>query len=395
MAEFLMPALGADMETGKVVQWLVKPGDRVRRGDVVAVVETHKGAIDVEIFLEGTIEQLAPLGEELPVGAVLAQVRDEDQAQAAREQAAPPAAPASLSPSPSPAPAPGPAPGTPAVAGIRAKVSPAARRRAQVLGMDPDLLHGTGPDGTVTLSDVERAAVQPAPSPAEAGPRRGFDAALMRQAIASAMSRSKREIPHYYLASTIDFGAAAAWLEGWNRDRAPEERLLPAALLLKATAQALAAVPQLNGFYDDGAFRPGPGLHIGWAVALRGGGLVAPAIHDVDRKSLPQVMAALRDLVQRARAGGLRSSELTDPTITVTSLGDRGADSVLGVIYPPQVAIVGFGRIAPRPWVVGGQVVPRPVLAASVAGDHRASDGHIGGLLLQALDRALQAPGNL
>lgn len=395
MAEFLMPALGADMETGKVVQWLVKPGDRVRRGDVVAVVETHKGAIDVEIFLEGTIEQLAPLGEELPVGAVLAQVRDEDQAQAAREQAAPPAAPASLSPSPSPAPAPGPAPGTPAVAGIRAKVSPAARRRAQVLGMDPDLLHGTGPDGTVTLSDVERAAVQPAPSPAEAGPRRGFDAALMRQAIASAMSRSKREIPHYYLASTIDFGAAAAWLEGWNRDRAPEERLLPAALLLKATAQALADVPQLNGFYDDGAFRPGPGLHIGWAVALRGGGLVAPAIHDVDRKSLPQVMAVLRDLVQRARAGGLRSSELTDPTITVTSLGDRGADSVLGVIYPPQVAIVGFGRIAPRPWVVGGQVVPRPVLAASVAGDHRASDGHIGGLLLQALDRALQAPGNL
>ena len=389
MAEFLMPALGADMETGKVVQWLVKPGDRVRRGDVVAVVETHKGAIDVEIFLEGTIEQLAPLGEELPVGAVLARVREEHQEQAAREQAAPPAAPAA------PAPAPAPVPGTPAVTATRAKVSPAARRRAQALGMAPDLLHGTGPDGSVTLFDVEQARVQPTPSPAQVGPRRAFDAALMRQAIASAMSRSKRDIPHYYLASTIDFGAAAAWLEGWNRDRPPEDRLLPAALLLKATAQALADVPQLNGFYDNGAFRQGPGLHIGWAVALRGGGLVAPAIHDVDRKTLPQLMAALRDLVQRARAGGLRSSELTDPTITVTSLGDRGADSVLGVIYPPQVAIVGFGRVVERPWVVGRQVVPRPVLAASVAGDHRASDGHIGGLLLQALDRALQAPGNL
>jgi len=384
MAEFLMPALGADMETGKVVQWLVKPGDRVRRGDVVAVVETHKGAIDVEIFLEGTIEQLAPLGEELPVGAVLAHVREDDQKQVAREQAAPPAAPA-----------PAPAPGTPAVAATRAKVSPAARRRAQALGIAPDLLHGTGPDGSVTLSDVEQAAVRAAPSSAQAGPRRGFDAALMRQAIASAMSRSKREIPHYYLASTIDFGAAAAWLESWNRDRTPEERILPAALLLKATAQALANVPQLNGFYADGAFRPGLGLHIGWAIALRGGGLVAPAIRDVDRKTLPELMAALRDLVQRARAGGLRSSELTDPTITVTSLGDRGADSVLGVIYPPQVAIVGFGRIAPRPWVVGGQVVPRPVLAASVAGDHRASDGHIGGLLLEAIDRALQAPEKL
>ena len=387
MAEFLMPALGADMETGKVVQWLVKPGDRVRRGDVVAVVETHKGAIDVEVFLEGIIGQLAPLGEELPVGAVLAQVREDDHEQVALEQAAPPAAPAPPSAAPTPQ--------TPAVAGTRAKVSPAARRRAQALGMDPDLLHGTGPDGTVTLSDVEQALVRAAPSPAQAGPRRAFDAALMRQAIASAMSRSKREIPHYYLGSTIDFGAAAAWLEGWNRDRTPEERILPAALLLKATAQALANVPQLNGFYDNGAFRQGPGLHIGWAIALRGGGLVAPAIHDVDHKTLPELMAALRDLVQRARAGGLRSSELTDPTITVTSLGDRGADSVLGVIYPPQVAIVGFGRIAPRPWVVGGQVVPRPVLAASVAGDHRASDGHIGGLLLEAIDRALQAPEKL
>ena len=382
-----MPALGADMETGKVVQWLVKPGDRVKRGDVVAVVETHKGAIDVEIFFDGVIGELAPLGQELPVGAVLAHVREADQEPAARDRAAPPAAPASPSTSP--------APGTAAVAGTRAKVSPAARRRAQALGIAADLLHGTGPDGTVTLSDVEQALVQPTPSPAEAVPRRGFDAALMRQAIASAMSRSKREIPHYYLASTIDFGAAAAWLEGWNRDRAPEQRFLPAALLLKATALALANVPQLNGFYDNGAFRQGPGLHIGWAVALRGGGLVAPAIHDVDRKALPELMAALRDLVQRARAGGLRSSELTDPTITVTSLGDRGADSVLGVIYPPQVAIVGFGRIAPRPWVVGGHVVPRPVLAASVAGDHRASDGHIGGLLLEAIDRALQAPEKL
>jgi len=387
MADFLMPALGADMETGKVVQWLVKTGDRVKRGDVVAVVETHKGAIDVEIFLDGIIGDLAPLGEALPVGAVLAHVLEAGQEHVARDGTAAPAAPTHPSPAP--------APGTAAVAGTRAKVSPAARHRAQSLGIAPDLLHGTGPDGTVTLSDVVLAAAQPTPLPAEAAPRRGFDAALMRQAIASAMSRSKREIPHYYLASTIDFGEAAAWLEAWNGDCAPEDRLLPAALLLKATAQALAKVPQLNGFYDKGAFRQGPGLHIGWAVALRGGGLVAPAIHDVDRKTMPELMSALRDLVQRARAGGLRSSELTDPTITVTSLGDRGAESVFGVIYPPQVAIVGFGRIAERPWVVDGRVVPRPALAASLAGDHRASDGHIGGLLLEAIDRALQVPEKL
>jgi pyruvate dehydrogenase E2 component (dihydrolipoamide acetyltransferase) len=217
----------------------------------------------------------------------------------------------------------------------------------------------------------------------------------MRQAIAAAMSRSKREIPHYYLSESIDFSAASAWLEAWNLNRPPDQRLLSAVLLLKATAKALQEVPQLNGFFENGAFRAGQGIHIGWAIALRGGGLVAPAIHDVDRKSLPELMLALRDLVQRARAGGLRSSELTDPTITVTSLGERGAQSVLGVIYPPQVAIVGFGRVVQRPWVVDGQVQVRPIVNTTLAADHRASDGHLGGQLLAALDRALQSPEHL
>ncbi len=385
MADFVMPALGADMEAGKVVQWLVKAGDRVKPGDVVAVVETHKGAIDVEIFLDGVIEDLAPLGQELPVGTVLAQVRG-----AKETLGAPAAQPASISPSPQiPPPA---ALETPAaaIAPTRVRVSPAARRRAHELGLDADRLQGTGVEGAVTLADVELAASQSQPVPAAS--RRGFDATLMRQAIAAAMSRSKREIPHYYLASMIDFGPASAWLESWNRDRAPEERLLPAVLLLKAAAKALRQVPQLNGFYNDGAFRQGPGVHVGWAVALRGGGLVAPAIHDADRKALPELMAALRDLVQRTRAGRLRSSELTDPTVTVTSLGDRGAESVLGVIYPPQVAIIGFGRVVERPWAVEGRIVSRPVLAASLAGDHRASDGHVGSRLLYAIDQALQAP---
>jgi pyruvate dehydrogenase E2 component (dihydrolipoamide acetyltransferase) len=387
MADFLMPSLGADMETGKVVQWLIQPGSRVKRGDVVAVVETHKGAIDVEIFLDGVIDNLVPIGEELKVGAVLAHVQEPGE------------------------PAPSTAPATTA----RARVSPAARRRAHELGVDPDRLHGTGTDGSVTLADVEKAGSEAAPAPAVAAtpappapsvpapaapaaperPRGGFDTTLMRQAIARAMSRSKREIPHYYLTTTIDFAAASSWLESYNRDRAPDARLLPAALLLKASARALGEVPQLNGFYENDAFRAGPGIHIGWAIALRGGGLVAPAIHDADRKALPELMTALRDLVQRARTGGLRSSELTDPTVTVTSLGDRGAECVLGVIYPPQVAIIGFGRLVDRPWVVQGQIQPRPLVEVSLAADHRASDGHVGGLLLAAIDRALQQPETL
>lgn len=380
MADFLMPALGADMETGTVVQWLVAPGARVKSGDVVAVVETHKGAIDVECFLDGVIEDLAPVGQALPVGAVLAHVRPPGEASAVRP------APPDVERPPS-----------------RSLVSPAARRRAAELGIAVTTLQGSGADGAVVLADVERAASQATPRTAEpaaaaapAGPAAtGFDPALMRQAIAAAMARSKREIPHYYLGATVDFAAAQAWLEAFNREREPAERLLPAALMLKAAARGLREVAGLNGFYQHDAFQPAGRIHVGWAIALRGGGLIAPAIHDADRLALPGLMAALRDLVQRARSGGLRSSELADPTVTVTSLGDRGAESVLGVIYPPQVAIIGFGRVVTRPWVVDGAVVPRPVLALSLAADHRVSDGHQGSRLLAAIDAALQRPDEL
>lgn len=409
MAEFLMPSLGADMEAGKVVQWLVKPGDRVKPGDVVAVVETHKGAIDVEIFLDGVIDGLAELGEELPVGAVLAQVHPSHET-ATRRASGPLVsqrlAGSPVQPPPAPpvrAPATKASPIAAAPVGVRQRVSPAARRRAQAQGLDLSALRGTGEQGAVTLGDVERALGGPAavPSTQPAGavvPHTrvgGFDPAQMRQAIAAAMSRSKREIPHYYLSETLDFTAASSWLQAWNQQRPPEQRLLSAVLLLKATALALKAAPQLNGFFENGAFRPGPGIHIGWAIALRGGGLVAPAIHDVEQQTLPELMVALRNLVQRARAGGLRSSELTDPTVTVTNLGDRGAESVLGVIYPPQVAIIGLGRTVQRPWVVDGQIAVRYLVTATLAADHRASDGHLGGQFLAALQQALQSPQTL
>lgn len=407
MADFLMPALGADMETGTLVGWRVRAGDRVRPGDVVAVVETHKGAIDVECFLDGVIDDLVPLGATLPVGAVLAHVRGAADAAAA----APPAAAAPMAePTRAVAPAAPAAPPTapdaaaaydlaPRPVATRARVSPAARRLASERGLVPDTLAGSGADGAVVRADVERASrlqrVEPAAPAARLGAAAGFDPGLMRQAIAAAMARSKREIPHYYLQSTVDFHAAQAWLDATNARRDVTERVLPAALLLKATASALVQVPQLNGFWRDGAFVPGAGVHVGWAIALRGGGLVAPAVHDADRLGLLEVMAALRDLVQRARTGGLRSSELGDPTVTVTSLGDRGAESVLGVIVPPQVAIVGIGRVVERPWVVDGALAVRPVLALTLAGDHRASDGHVGGRLLAAIDHALQSPDTL
>lgn len=404
MTDFAMPSLGADMESGKLVEWLVKPGDTIHKGDIIAVVETHKGAIDVEIFEDGTVAELsAREGETVPVGGLLAKIRTAGEAEtgttpdatakAVRTPAPLPAQTVNLAPSAQPVAAP---------QGGRVKVSPAARRLATELGIDPERLVGTGVDGSVSYADVELARTastkRAAPEPASAGEslrKDALHAAGMRLAIAAAVSRSKREIPHYYLSNTIDMAAPLAWLAAFNAQRSPGERMLPGALFMKAAALGLRKVPQLNGFWKDDSFHPGPAIHIGWAISLRGGGLVAPAIHDVDAMALPDLMVKLRDLVARARSGRLRSSELMDATVTITSLGERGADSVTGVIYPPQVAILGFGRISQRPWVVDEKVVPRPLAQVSLAADHRASDGHTGGLLLSAIEELLQEPENL
>jgi len=214
----------------------------------------------------------------------------------------------------------------------------------------------------------------------------------MRAAIGAAMSRSKREIPHLYLSTTVDMTKPLAWLTAENEKRAVEHRLLPIVLLVKAVAHAVRDVPEVNGFWRDEAFRPADGVHVGCAIALRDGGLVAPAIHDTDHKSFDEVMRELTDLVARARRGTLRSSELSDPTITVTNLGDLGVETAFAIIYPPQVAIVAFGRVVQRPWVSDGRIEPRSVMTASVSVDHRVVDGRRAGQFLAAIDRWLQTP---
>lgn len=366
MSEFRMPSLGADMTAGTLVQWNVKPGDAVKRGDIIAVVGTDKADIDVEVYESGTIAKLmATPGEKLPVGAPMAMISVAGEVPAAIPVA---------------------------LAAERKKISPLARKLAQELGVDLDKVVGTGPGGVVERHDVELAkskAAAPAPT-AAAEPVTG-----MRRAIAAAMARSNREIPHYYLSTQIDMSNALQWLEESNRQRSLEARVLPAAVLLKAVALALTHVPELNGFWVDDQFKPSTGVHLGVAVSLRTGGLMIPVIHDAEQKSVEQMMAGLREVTTRARTGRLRSSDMTDGTITVTNLGDLGVEVVHGVIYPPQVALVGFGKVVERPWAENGMLGVRPVLAATVAGDHRATDGRRGAQFLTALDGLLQEPEKL
>jgi pyruvate dehydrogenase E2 component (dihydrolipoamide acetyltransferase) len=217
----------------------------------------------------------------------------------------------------------------------------------------------------------------------------------MRRTIAAAMARSKREIPHYYLSTTIDLSNAMAWLAAENLKRPVVDRLLYGVLLIKAVALSLHEVPELNSLWKDDKLHHRSEINVGVAISLREGGLVAPALLSADRQSLDELMRNFRDLVKRARAGSLRSSELSEPTITVTSLGERGVESVFAVIYPPQVAIVGFGRPIQFPRQLDDRVMLRPAINATLSADHRVTDGHRGSLFLTAVDRQLQDPGKL
>lgn len=381
MGEFRMPSLGADMESGKLVEWLVTPGTLVRRGDIIATVETQKGLFEIEIFEEGFLgEPLIQAGQEVPVGTVLALIHAENGSAVKKDavKAHPKSAPE------------------------RFICSPSARRLARELGVDLAAVHGTGPKGAIQRIDIELAAQKKMPPAVESATHSSTEPAAtetlhqgMRQAIAAAMSRSNHEIPHYYLEMEIDMSRSLQWLEVENQKRAIRERLLPAVLLLKAVAKALQDIPEFNGYWLDNQLQIKPEIHIGFAVALRQGGLITPAIHAVDTLSLTALMKAMSNLIERTRSGRLRSSEMTDATVTVTNLGDRGVRTVFGVIYPPQIALVAFGRITERPWAEGGMLGIRRCVTATLAADHRATDGHRGSQFLEALNNHLQQPESL
>jgi pyruvate dehydrogenase E2 component (dihydrolipoamide acetyltransferase) len=401
MADFCMPSLGADMKTGTLVEWHVKPGDRLQRGDIIADVETDKGIMEIEVFEDCIVDELllSP-NTEVPVGTVMAKIHTvlpkaaaptpEPSPEPPAVEASPPAAttPTVLPPAIAPAP--------------RLRVSPLARKLAAELGVDLHQIKGTGPEGAIQELDVREAAdasplqveaplPPPSPLPSPTPPSSAEFQAGMRRAIAAAMSRSNREIPHYYLETQIDMSHPLQWLAEENERRSIKDRILPVVLLIKATARALIQVPELNGYWVDDQLQVQESIHIGFAISLRQGGLVTPAIHHADLKSLDDLMATLRDLIERTRGGRLRSSELTDATITLTSPGDIGVEKVFGVIYPPQVALVGLGKITEQPWAEQGMLDVRSVLTATLAGDHRATDGVVGARFLQAVNAQLQA----
>jgi pyruvate dehydrogenase E2 component (dihydrolipoamide acetyltransferase) len=431
MSEFKMPSLGADMEAGTLVEWMKQAGDRVERGEVIAAVETQKGAIEIEVFETGVLEKiLVEVGQRASVGTVLAVIRAEGAGEpVAPAPALPPVSSPTPSPSPlptpSPSPAPAPAPAPVATSAVAAdlqaapivqtapvaarspgapKITPAAMRRALELGIELARVH-PGADSVIGLREVEAAAATASPAPEAPVPaarlprereaRGGLDLDEMRKAIAAAMSRSWREIPHYFVSSTLDLSPMLDWLQRENARRSVLQRLHYSAPLIKAAALALKATPVLNGHYGERGFEPSASVNLGIAVAMRGGGLIAPAILDADALDLDTLMERLNDLVARVRGGRLRSSELSASTATISNLGEDTADTLQPIIYPPQVAIIGCGRIAERPWAQDDALSARRTLTVTVGGDHRVSDGRSAANFLHRLDDLLRHPERL
>jgi pyruvate dehydrogenase E2 component (dihydrolipoamide acetyltransferase) len=378
------------MEDGTLIEWRKKPGDVVKRGDIIAEVETQKGLIEIEVFEEGVIgELLIKEGTKVPVGTVMATINPSTSTLEIKETTAEKTAIA-IQPTEEKI--------IKKTAGEKfeekqIKASPLAKRIAAENNIDLSQLQGTGEDGAINKEDIKNAIAQKEKitKPEE---KMSLQLEAIRLAVAAAVSKSNKEIPHYYLEKKIDMTKALTWLRESNSKRPIQKRLLPAALIIKATAKSLVDFPNLNAIWDNGV-QPKKEINIGFVVSLRSGGVIVPTIRNADLKSIDEIMEALNDIIPRARAMKLRSSDLTDSTITITSLGEGGADMVFGVIYPPQVAILGFGGSSQQPFVENGMLGIRTVFTVTLAGDHRATDGLTGSDFLVTLNRYLQNPETL
>lgn len=423
MTEFTMPSLGADMEAGTLVEWRKNPGDLLHPGDIIAEVDTQKGLIEIEVFESGILEKyLIKIGDKVPVGTPMASIRAEGTPGESGEKPAGELHPIQEKEQSEGAQAKKISEETsseekPSEEKHRIKVSPLARSIAEKNGLDLAGIKGTGEGGAIIKADVEKAMAAQKEQKTDVSAREKMEAQVsqklkkkpeikerevtsetpqesIRKAVAAAMSLSNREIPHYFLEKRINMVAAMSWLQETNRQREISARLLPAVLFIKAVAKAIDSAPALNAVWENGLQLKNE-INVGFVISLRSGGILVPAIRNADLKSLEEIMINLNDLIPRARALKLRSSELSESTITITSLGENGADKVLGVIYPPQVAIVGFGSIVKEAMVVDDMLAIRPVVHVTLAGDHRASDGLTGSKFLEALNNHLQKPETL
>jgi len=421
--ELKMPALSPTMEEGTLAKWLVKEGDSVQSGDLLAEIETDKATMEFEAVDEGTIAKiLIPEGtDNVKVGEVIALIagEDEDVASAATAPAAKESAPVTAAPEPQPAtPAPRAEPevvakaeaGTPRTSsGDRVKASPLARRLAEAQGIDLASISGSGPNGRVVKADLEGAipgvaaprpaeaapVVRPVPVPAaapEGVPAETIKLSNMRKTIAKRLTESKQTVPHYYL--TIDCNLDALLKLRGELNAGLEARGVKLSvndLLIKALGVALAEVPDANVQFAGDTLIKFQRSDISMAVAIPGG-LITPVITDVVNKPLSRIATEAKDLAGRARDGKLAPEEYQGGTASISNLGMYGIKQFDAVINPPQAMILAVGAGEKRPYVVNDALSVATVMSATGSFDHRAIDGAVGAELMAAFKRLVENP---
>ena len=450
----VMPQLGYDMREGTVVRWVKQEGDEVVANEVIAEIETDKAVVEFKPTTGGVLRRIvAGEGEAVPVGQLIAVIGDADEAlpddlggPAPDTAAAPETAPAaSQAPAPAAAAAPagevraspiarrlarergvdletltGTGPGgriveadvltaadaarAAAEAG-RILASPLARRLAREKGLDLADISGTGPGGRIVEADIEAAATardaapQAAPAPAAdaavapQGAERA-DLSRMRQAIARVTSDSKREAPHFYVAVDIDMTAAMALRRDINDELPSSSRVSVNDLIVKASALAISKHPKFNSFFRGDHLQMNPSINVGIAIALESG-LIVPGVPGCENKTLAQIAAASRDLIDRANNGTLQAEEYAGTTYSVSNLGMFDVDSFTAIIFPPHAAILAVGAVKEQPVARDGQLAIAEMMKATLSVDHRVADGAEAAQFLMEIKRLLEKPVSL
>jgi len=440
MAEITMPKMGDAMEEGTLLEWLKKEGDPIQEQEPIATIETEKSTIEIPSFYAGQIARiLVQPGDTVPVGTPIAVIdTGEGPAQAATEPAPEPAARRSerqrtdaRAAGPS---RPAPAPAAPEGAGGRVKASPLARKVAAMRGVDLAQVRGSGPGGRVVEADVEEflrtqgapappiglpaaptppAREVPAPGPAREAPAppqmpaapaatREHAAEVngafterelsgIRRTIGRRLLESKQQIPHYYVTAAVDAGPMAKMREQVNALRADQPKVTYNDFIVRACALALREFPTVNAQFVDGKLRTFEAAHVGVAVALPEG-LIVPVVRNADRKSLSQISDEVRVLADRAKAGQLKPEEYSGGTFTISNLGMFDVEEFVGIINPPEVALLAIGAIHEEPVVKDGQLSVGLRFRMTLSSDHRIIDGAVAAQFLQAVKRLLQEP---
>jgi pyruvate dehydrogenase E2 component (dihydrolipoamide acetyltransferase) len=427
-----MPKMGDGMEEATLLEWLKKEGEPVSEQEPIASIETEKSTIDIVSFYTGRMARLLiEPGQTVPVGTPIAVIDTGEGGAEAEPAAAQPAAGEETRGEATPIPIPPPSLPQPTNSRGRVKASPLARKIAQTRGVDLSRVRGTGPSGRIVEADVEaylRSApdaavrelppiVTPAPAPPpEAAPSVGAvvtelrppvapaplgpaqapsfqerELTGIRKTIARRLVESKQSIPHYYVTSAIDMRAAASLRSQINALRGDGPKLSYNDLIIRACALALRRFPVINAHFVENRIRTFDAAHIGIAVAIPDG-LIVPVLREADRKSLSQISDEVRVLAERARAGQLTPAEYSGSSFTISNLGMFDVDSFVGIINPPECALLAVGAITEAPMVVDGALAVGLQMRVTLSADHRVVDGAVAAQFLQEVKRHLQEP---